>query len=89
HQLGTTVDFSSSSLGGVLSEKFKDTKEGLWLQANAHKYGFVMSFPSGKEEVTGYKFEPWHYRYVGVETAQEIKDSGLTPIEYLKEIEKE
>ena len=47
-----------------------------------------MSFPSGKEDVTGYKFEPWHYRYVGTETAQEIKDSGLTPIEYLKEIEK-
>jgi D-alanyl-D-alanine carboxypeptidase len=88
HQLGTTVDFSSSSVGGVLSEKFKDTKEGLWLQSNAHKYGFVMSFPSGKEDVTGYKFEPWHYRYVGTETSQEIKDSSLTPIEYLKEIEK-
>ena len=88
HQLGTAVDLTSSSVGGVLSEKFKDTKEGLWLQSNAHKYGFVMSFPEGKEDITGYKFEPWHYRYVGIETAQKIKDSGLTPLEYLKEIEK-
>lgn len=88
HQLGTAVDFTSSSVGGVLSDKFKDTKEGLWLQSNAYKYGFVMSFPEGKEDITGYKFEPWHYRYVGADLAKEIKDSGLTPLEYLKEIEK-
>lgn len=51
---------------------------------NAYKYGFIMSYPYGKEDVTGYMYEPWHYRYLNVDIATEIKKSGLTTTESLK-----
>ena len=50
--------------------------------ANAYKYGFILRYPEGKESITGYMYEPWHYRYVGVESAKKIFDSGLTIEEY-------
>ena len=59
HQLGTTIDFNS------LESKFGKTREGIWLARNAYKYGFIMSYPEGKEELTGYAYEPWHFRYIG------------------------
>lgn len=61
HQLGTVMDF------GSISDEFADTKEGIWLSKNAAKYGFSLSFPKGYEKVTGYQWECWHYRYVGLE----------------------
>ena len=60
---------------------FENTKEFEWLQANAHKYGFIMRYPKEWEEITGYTYEPWHYRFVGLHYAGEIKRSGL-PFEY-------
>jgi zinc D-Ala-D-Ala carboxypeptidase len=63
HQLGTAIDFNS------LDEKFENSKEGKWLYENAYKYGFILSFPKGMENITGYKYEPWHYRYIGKEAA--------------------
>lgn len=60
---------------------FENTKEFEWLQANAHKYGFIMRYPKEWEETTGYTYEPWHYRFVGLKYAGEIKNSGL-PFEY-------
>ncbi len=60
---------------------FEDTEEFRWLQENAHKYGFIMRYPEDWEETTGYTYEPWHYRFVGLHYAKEIKDSGL-PFEY-------
>lgn len=60
---------------------FENTKEFEWLQANAHKYGFIMRYPKEWEETTGYTYEPWHYRFVGLKYAGEIKKSGL-PFEY-------
>ncbi len=63
HQLGTVIDFNS------LEESFEKTKEGVWLKYNAFKYGFVMSFPKGLENITGYSYEPWHFRYIGKEAA--------------------
>ncbi|MDD3663185.1 MAG: M15 family metallopeptidase, partial [Candidatus Pacebacteria bacterium] len=85
HQLGTTIDLSGSSIGYASTlTKFGGTPEDLWLNENAHKYGFVQSYPIGKEEVTGYMYEPWHYRYLGVEIATKIKKSGLTITEFLK-----
>ncbi|MCG8568984.1 MAG: D-alanyl-D-alanine carboxypeptidase family protein [Spirochaetes bacterium] len=63
HQLGTAVDFN------MLEEKFADTKEGRWLADHAYQYGFVIAYPQGLEHYTGYKFEPWHYRYIGKEAA--------------------
>lgn len=85
HQLGTTVDLSGASISfSSAVSSFDNTPEELWLRDNAYKYGFVMSYPYGKENTTGYKYEPWHYRYVGIDLAQKIKESGLTIYEYLK-----
>ncbi len=60
---------------------FENTEEYLWLSANAHKYGFILRYPKGDEGVTGYAYEPWHYRFVGIYYAGEIRRSGL-PFEY-------
>lgn len=83
HQLGTTVDITSPSVDYDLDEAFADTPEGRWVAANAAQFGFVMSYPDGKEDVTGYAFEPWHFRYVGSEVAQDYLASGLTLNQYL------
>ncbi len=82
HQLGTTVDFGGTDAD--LSAAFANTAAGRWLSANAHRFGFVMSYPDGKEQITGYIYEPWHYRYIGVESALEFNASGLTLKEYLE-----
>jgi D-alanyl-D-alanine carboxypeptidase len=85
HQLGTTLDFRSASSTKAPWD-YKDwatTGPGTWMKANAWKYGFVMSYPKGKQSVTCYTYEPWHYRYVGRTLAKRIHDSGLTTREYL------
>ncbi len=83
HQLGTTVDLTAKSIGySGVSEKLGKTKEGIWLKENSYKYGFIMSYPEGKEAVTGYRYEPWHFRYVGIDTAKDIYDEGMTIKEY-------
>ena len=76
HQLGTVIDFSSNEIGDALGDAFANTKASKWLIENSYKYGFVISFPKGYEIVTGYKFESWHYRYIGVEYAQEMVSKG-------------
>jgi D-alanyl-D-alanine carboxypeptidase len=87
HQLGTTVDLSGASIKyATTSTSFDKTKESIWLSQNAYKYGFVMSYPKSKEEITGYMYEPWHYRYIGIENAQKIKDSGQTITEFLSSL---
>lgn len=68
HQLGTAVDFTTLKVGGEFS-KFKTDPAYEWLKANAYKYGFVVSYP---EENTYYKFEPWHWRFVGIELAKRL-----------------
>lgn len=83
HQLGTTVDLSSASIGWALEEGFGSTEEGLWLADHAHEYGFALSYPAGGEDVTGYAYEPWHFRYIEGEAATEWKSSGLTLREFL------
>ncbi len=84
HQLGLAVDISGASLKYSLPTKtFELSPEGKWLEANSYKYGFIESYPKGKESITGYIYEPWHYRYVGIEMAQKIRDSGLTIQEFL------
>lgn len=71
HQLGTTVDFTTESLGTNF-EQFETTEAYTWLQNNAHRYGFVLSYPEGNKY---YQFEPWHWRFVGVELATELYNS--------------
>ena len=83
HQAGLAFDFGSSTNAG-LSQSFADTEEGQWLAENAHQYGFILRYPEGKEHITGYQFEPWHFRYLGSENAEKVKNSGQTLEEYLE-----
>ena len=85
HQTGLAVDVSSPSVDFQLTNEYGETKEGKWLAAHAYEYGFIIRFPKGKEDVTGYQYEPWHLRYVGLTAAKEIYDSNLTLEEYLQE----
>jgi LAS superfamily LD-carboxypeptidase LdcB len=83
HQLGTAVDFTARSVSMDLAEAFGETAEGRWLAANAHRFGWVISYPKGKEHITGYAYEPWHYRYLGESAAADIALRGVTMEEYL------
>ncbi len=77
HQTGLAFDLNS------LEQSWGETKEGKWLAANCHKYGFIIRYPKDKENVTGYMYEPWHVRYLGVETATKVYNSGKCLEEYL------
>lgn len=78
HQLGLAVDISSLSQQCYLDECFTSTPDGEWLAKNAYRFGFILRYPLGKESITGYNFEPWHYRYVGAALATALHESGLT-----------
>lgn len=82
HQLGLAMDVTSASVGFDLSESFGSTSEGQFINNNAHKYGFIVRYPQGKTDITGYAYEPWHLRYVGVDVATDIYNSGKTMEEY-------
>lgn len=81
HQTGLALDISSVPAVCALDQCFADTPEGKWLAANAYKWGFVLRYPNGKTNVTGYEFEPWHYRYVGVPLATAMHDTGIPTLE--------
>lgn len=81
HQTGLVIDISSVPAVCALDQCFADTPQGQWLAANAYKWGFILRYPDGLTNVTGYEFEPWHYRYVGVELATEMYDTGATTME--------
>lgn len=80
HQTGLAIDFASPE-GCRLEECYRDTLAGQWLAKNAPRYGYILRFPNGRQSVTGYHFEPWHYRYVGVQIAQEYVSSGAKTFE--------
>ena len=82
HQLGTTIDFRTKGQVDV-PENWESEPAGAWMARNGWKFGFVMSYPRGKEDLTCYAYEPWHYRYVGRAMAARIHASGLTPREFL------
>ncbi len=77
HQLGLAVDFNTTQ------ESFEKTKEFEWLKNNAYKYGFILRYPKGKEFITGYGYEPWHYRYVGIDISTKIFKENITYEEYI------
>lgn len=90
HQLGVTVDFGSPELPAITGipdiqfhTYFYQTSEGLWLLENAHRYGFTLSYTREAFEITGFYYEPWHYRYVGTEMAAMLKETGMTLTEHL------
>ena len=83
HQTGLVMDVTAESVNMELVESFIDTAEGQWLRDHCHEYGFIIRFLKGKEEITGYAYEPWHLRYVGTEAAAAMHESGQTLEEYL------
>ena len=84
HQTGLAMDVEGhSSLGSGLIQDFGETPEGKWLAENCHKYGFIIRYPKGKTDITGYVYEPWHIRYVGKEAAAEITALDVTFEEYI------
>lgn len=80
HQTGLAVDFDD---GGscYLNACFESTAAGQWLATHAYEYGFVLRYPAGKEAITGFNYEPWHFRYVGVELATEMHNTGIQTLE--------
>lgn len=82
HHTGLAVDFLTDGLTS-LNDKFSKSDAYPWLMENAHLHGFIPRYPMDKEELTGFMFEPWHYRYVGIEHATYIKDNSLCLEEYL------
>jgi len=89
HQTGLAMDVSAASVNYALEEAFGETVEGIWLAEHAAEFGFIIRYPQEKEEITGYKYEPWHLRYVGVDVAEYVTAQGLTLEEYLGEPKKE
>lgn len=81
HQTGLCVDLAAGGENEGLGS-FKDTDEFVWTAANSAEYGWILRYPEGKEQITGYDYEPWHYRYVGKDIAQKVVASGLTYDEY-------
>lgn len=86
HQTGLAIDVSSPSVGNALEQSFGSSKEGQWLAKHAPEYGFVIRYPKGKENITGYVYEPWHIRYIGVDLAEDAASKGLTLEEYFDEV---
>jgi len=84
HQTGLAFDIGERGKEDVwLTEEFGETPAGQWLFAHAQEYGFILRFPQNKEEITGYMYESWHYRYVGKDVAKEIAKQSITLEEYL------
>lgn len=82
HQTGLAMDISSPSVQSALTTDVENTPEGRWLRENAAAYGFILRYPAGKEHITGYAYEPWHFRYVGKNLAAYLKKEGLALEEY-------
>lgn len=85
HHLGTTIDILSPE-GNYKLNTFGGTRASAWLAENAHKYGFALSYPDGKTNITGYVPEPWHYRYLGIDHATKVYKQNLSITEYLYQL---
>ncbi|QFG00528.1 D-alanyl-D-alanine carboxypeptidase family protein [Psychrobacillus glaciei] len=84
HQSGLAFDIGEKHFEQHFArESFGETEAGKWIAENAFKYGFIMRYPKDKEKITGYMYEPWHFRYVGKQLAKEVFDAGTTLEEYL------
>ena len=81
HQLGLAADFSVRGGGCVIMVCFGKTEAGIWLEQNAYEFGFILRYPKGYRAITGFQYEPWHFRYVGTELAQEMNTKGVKTLE--------
>jgi len=86
HHLGTVIDIVSAENNYKLLPSYENTKLNQFLKNNAHLYGFTMSYPKGIEHITGYNYEPWHYRYVGVELATYLWEKNMSLTQYLYQL---
>lgn len=86
HQTGLAIDVSGSDGKCAAESCFGGTKEAEWLAEHSAEYGYIIRYPEGKEDITGYKYEPWHIRYVGKEIATYITERGLTLEEYYEAV---
>ena len=84
HQTGLCIDFFTSGMTELTNEQFEPSAACEWLRSNAHKFGFILRYPKDKTDVTGYSYESWHYRFVGVDAACEIRENGWCLEEYLE-----
>ncbi|WP_440895425.1 M15 family metallopeptidase [Amphibacillus sp. Q70] len=82
HETGLAIDVAGADGSCAVSDCFDNKPEAKWLADNAHRFGFIIRYPKGKEEITGYKYEPWHLRYVGPDIAEEIQERDITLEEY-------
>lgn len=90
HQTGLSFDVGDAQHSGYNLQTSIDQFPGVqWMMQHCAEYGFILRYPEGKEDITGYQYEPWHYRYVGVEAATAIMASGLTLEEYLGDVQTE
>ena len=85
HQTGLAIDVTADSVNGQLTTEFGKTAEGIWLKDNAHRFGYIIRYLEGRESETGYQYEPWHIRYVGIDLAKKLHKQGITLEEYYKE----
>ena len=94
HQTGLCIDLMTNEMSGLWNygsetpnnpydKGFAETAEYQWLKENAHKFGFILRYPENKTDVTGYAYESWHYRFVGIDAATDIYNAGITLEEYL------
>lgn len=81
HNLGLALDIATTDSPSI-SGDFAETTAGIWLAAHAHEYGFILRYPDGKSDITGYGYEAWHYRYLGIDLATTLHESGQTLEEY-------
>lgn len=85
HQIGLALDIVTDSYVS-LDEGFAETTAGKWLADNSYKYGFILRYPKGKEDITGIEYEPWHFRYVGIDAATVITEAGITLEEFWEDL---
>ncbi|MMZ48613.1 D-alanyl-D-alanine carboxypeptidase [compost metagenome] len=86
HETGLAIDVSGSDGRCAAEDCFAGTKEAEWLAKHAPEYGFIIRYPEGKESITGYKYEPWHIRYVGTDIAKNIAERNITLEEYFNAV---
>ena len=86
HETGLAIDVTGGDGKCAADDCFGDTKEAAWLAEHVGEYGFIIRYPDGKQDITGYKYEPWHLRYVGITIAQEIAEKQLTLEEYFNAV---
>ncbi|MBR4694136.1 MAG: D-alanyl-D-alanine carboxypeptidase family protein [Bacilli bacterium] len=82
HQTGLAVDVIFRRNNEMIEQQLEEDPEIKWLFQNAHRFGFILRYPKGKEEITGFNFEPWHFRFVGKELAEQLHTSNITLEEY-------